>query len=176
MLRIMEHTFTHTDILFIYPEVKARTLITWSERALIQPLQDAAGRGSSREYSYINLIEIGIISELYRYGLPFSTIKILMNNERMKRIFRDKTWDTVFWISNGVTGGATKLEPSVRFARVDDFLKNGGAMTMGTGDYSLKEKSSDMGRKGKTLTHFNASAIIINISALKNYVDSRLKG
>lgn len=170
----MEQKFSHTDILDIFPEVKARTLITWVERGLIKPYQDAVGRGSSRLYLYTNLIEISIISELHRYSIPFSTLKILMSNEKMKRIFKEKAWDTIFWITNGVTGGAANLEPSVRFARVDDFLKNGEAMIMGAGNFSATDESRGK-LKGTIPTSLNASAIVINISSLKDYVDSRLR-
>ena len=171
----MEHTFTHTRILHIFPHVKARSMISWSERGLIKPLRDAVGRGSSRLYSYTNLIEISIISELLRYSLPFSTIKLVMRNEDMKRIFRDGRWNTIFYISNGVTGGESKRTPAVSFESANDFLKKGGEMIMGAGKFSLEAESSGRVIERTPPIPFNASAIVININALKSYVDHMIK-
>ena len=55
----MEYEFTHGDLRKIFPWIKSRTLIYWVERGLFKPdITEASGRGTTRKYSYKNLIEI----------------------------------------------------------------------------------------------------------------------
>ncbi len=157
----MQDEYTHTNILKIFPSVRARTLISWSERGLIQPLQEAMGRGSSRMYSYINLIEIAIISELLRYGISFSHIALIMHDTQMKTLLRHQDWDTVFWISRGKRPlPYQKADISVGFMYLNDFLRNAGDLIIGNERTTFTSKTS---------------AILVNISALKYYVDNMIK-
>ena len=94
----MHDKFLHRDILNIFPWLKPRTLISWSERGLIKPdFSNAAGRGSSRVYSYGNLIEIGIVSEFLGHGIPFSIIEGIMNGSAVRKMKEEKDFNVVIW-------------------------------------------------------------------------------
>jgi DNA-binding transcriptional MerR regulator len=76
--------YTHGDILKMFPWLKPRTLISWSERGLIKAdFGEASGRGSSRVFSYSNLIEIVTIADLSKTGLPFSVIKKIIQSKSL---------------------------------------------------------------------------------------------
>jgi DNA-binding transcriptional MerR regulator len=159
MMITMKNTFIHTDILKIFPRVKARTMISWSERGLIQPLQDASGRGSSRVYSYKNLIEIGIISQLLQYGISFSQILLIMRSDEMTNLLKKESWDVIFYISYS---DAEKPNTSIVF------------------DVNpQKEVVADSMRRRVALMNdpilSAPSAIGINVGVLKRYVDSMIK-
>jgi hypothetical protein len=157
----MNKTFCHADILNIFPWLKARTLISWTERGLIHPLLDAAGRGSSRVYSYTNLIEIGILNELLRYGIPFSLIQVAMRSEALQIVLKADKWESIFWINQELSLADVPMDKAPPFFSlygiipVDEFLRNGGKLIL----------------KSKEIT----SAIIINISSLKAFIDGRIK-
>ena len=93
-----DREFVHKEVLKIFPWIKPRTLISWSERGLIQPeYKEASGRGTRRRYSYQNLIEIGFISELLDYGIPFNMIRIfIQDQEGLGKELRKKGFDIVF--------------------------------------------------------------------------------
>jgi DNA-binding transcriptional MerR regulator len=173
----MDNEFTHSNILKIFPNVKARTMISWSERGLIQPLQDAAGRGSARIYSYTNIMEIGIIKELLQHGIPFSHIVIAMRSDKMKNLLKSEMWDTIFWISRGETLGLSKRMPVVSFGvtPIDEFLVTGGKMIMGVGTMTLTEESTGRVMEGPFPVTFKSSAVVINVSTLKQYVDYMIR-
>jgi DNA-binding transcriptional MerR regulator len=96
----MKSEFFHRDLIQIFPSVKPRTIISWTERGLIEPeFEDASGRGSARRYSYRNLMEITFISELLRFGVPFSFINQITESSEYRSIIADRKWSTTFWIT-----------------------------------------------------------------------------
>ena len=99
----MKNEFVHKDLKKIFPWISPRTLIYWVERGLVKPsFADASGRGSSRRYSYTNLIEIAFIGELLRRGLPFTEIKRILDTEEYKKIIDKEKWDSVYWYSQEI--------------------------------------------------------------------------
>lgn len=168
----MNTTFNHSDILKVFPGIKARTLISWSERGLIRPLQKASGRGSSRVYSYTNLIEIAILNELLQYGIPFAHIMLVMRGKEMRGLLKDEQWDSIFWISREETLGLPRLYPVMSYGVMpfNEFLDKGGRMIMAPKGMPITDKRS--GKVIKTLPiDFCSSAIVINIKTLRQHVD-----
>lgn len=180
----MKDKFNHSEILKIYPWIKPRTLIYWSERDLIQPdFTDASGRGSSRLYSYTNVIEIGIVSELLSHGIPFSHIKGIMDTPAIREMKEKKDFDIVIYDDHRMRKVRLK-RPSVDqllsakdqlpaqptdpvivatidttvLTTVDRFLQNGGHRLIG------------YGREDVT------SVVLINVKAIKDFVDRQLRG
>jgi len=122
----MHQTYTHSDIMKIFPEIKARTLISWSERELLTPLQAASGRGSSRLYSYSNLVEISIINELLQYGIPFAQIRTIMQNEGMSQIIKDQQWEMVYLIVRSRENGVDSPISIITYpVKIENFLETG---------------------------------------------------
>lgn len=90
----MQHTaslkkteFFHKDVLGIFPSIKPRTLISWVEEDLIQPLSEPVNRGGKRVYSYENLMEIGFVNELLMHGLRIKIIRDVINDKKFVQLF-----------------------------------------------------------------------------------------
>lgn len=176
----MNDQFNHGDILRIYPWIKPRTLIYWSERGLIQPdFSDASGRGSSRLYSYTNVIEIGIVSELLVNGIPFKRIKTIMTSSAIHEMKETKHFDIVIYTEHRMFNNRAKKPGADRlsapetsgsiaqqyiatftdvttFTTADRFLQSGGYQLIG-------------GHNEKV-----TSLVIINVKGIKIYVEAQI--
>jgi len=60
-------------------EVKKDKLVHWTRIGIIKPVQDAKGRGSSRLYSFRNLIEAMICRELNLFNLDTHMMGVIVN-------------------------------------------------------------------------------------------------
>jgi DNA-binding transcriptional MerR regulator len=155
----MDKQFLHRDVVKIFPWLKPRTLISWSERGLIKAdFSEAAGRGSSRVFSYSNLIEIGILSEFLQNGIPFAMIKILIESPPMRSIISNKTFNQVFWFERQMVSSDVPMDKappwvgSYGSSNIEDFLKN-----------------------GKQLLRNATTLIVVNVGSIKHFVDSQAK-
>lgn len=84
-------TFQHKDILRIFPDLSARSLVSWSEKGLLTPdYGEAMGRGTVRRYSFDNLIQAGVIRELFLLGFGFRDIKTFFTEHWKKEMKRFK--------------------------------------------------------------------------------------
>ena len=63
-------------------KISLRKIINWVERGLVVPVVDASGAGSRRQYSYINLLEFGLVEHLFDIGLSIHLIKRILNDLR----------------------------------------------------------------------------------------------
>ena len=162
--------FRHRDLMKIFPSIKARTLISWSERGLLEPdIQDASGRGSSRCYSYKNLIEIAIIGEFLSYGIPFSFIRKVVKSKQFSRTINEEKWDTLFSITHvmdsgkELTAGENSVLEHFSIHPVEESLYKGEENLLG----SLHNGS-------ESASYLIKSTIIINIHALNKIVKKRV--
>lgn len=84
-------TFKLVDITKLF-NIKRHFVIHLVEKRIIQPLQDARGRGKSRTYSYRNLIEIGIFIYLNKLELSYKIAREILlsikalESSRLERI------------------------------------------------------------------------------------------
>lgn len=63
----MNQGFTATKVALILG-VKKRTIIDWSNRHFVTPeISDSSGRGSRRVYSKFNLVQFGLVRELFKH-------------------------------------------------------------------------------------------------------------
>jgi DNA-binding transcriptional MerR regulator len=169
----MQQEFVLKDLKGIFPWVSPRTLIYWSERDLLQPeLQDSSGKGSTRRYSYRNLIEISFISELLRRGLPFAKIKLIINSKKYKEIIQKKKWDKIFWESQQIVSASVPMDREAAYAiefnftSIEDFKKKGGEYLFG---------GRVKGKKGHYSILLNSSILIISFHALDAFVRKQIE-
>jgi len=87
--------YEHWEVLKIFPTLKPRTLISWSEKGLLTPIEEAMGTGTRRRYSVRNLVEIGVIMELVSYKIPHLFISGIMQNLSKKRLTPETNFDVV---------------------------------------------------------------------------------
>lgn len=196
---IMRYTFIHRDVMKVFPWIKARTLISWSERGLIEPVSNAAGRGSSRVYSYANLIEIGIISQFLQHGIPFPNIEAIMKSPPIKKLIKMRDFNVVIWSDRQPSGACIDRAPG-SISGTNAYVKgipamNTGTATMNIPTYKTHRSASlkvfelissvgyakyddflkDGGRllmgEKKNIT----SVVVVNVKAIKSIVDDRIQ-
>jgi hypothetical protein len=66
--------FYNSDIRKIL-NIPMRRIVNITDKTLVIPVIDASGAGSKREYSYINLLEFGLIENLFDIGLGIQLVK-----------------------------------------------------------------------------------------------------
>lgn len=155
---VVDKKYLHRDILKIFPSLKARTVISWSERGLVKAdLGEASGRGSSRVFSYSNLIEIGILSELLHTGIPFATIKLITNSPAVRDMINSKTFDKVILFQRQLSRA---LSPVDKAAPWMDLCGTANAVDFFTGSRKALSNST--------------SLIIVNVENIKNYINMRV--
>lgn len=155
----MDNQYLHRDILKIFPWLKPRTLISWSERGLLKAdFGEASGRGSSRIFSYSNLIEIGILSELLQNGIPFAIIRLITESSHMKDIISKKAFNQVILFQRQLVNSNVPMDKAAPWVgacvslTVADFLENG---------HSLLSNATTL--------------IVLNVESIKKFLDSRIK-
>jgi DNA-binding transcriptional MerR regulator len=171
----LKKQFVHKEILKIFPWIKPRTLISWSERGLITPeFEDASGRGTRRKYSYRNLIKIGFVDELLKYGIPFSTIRGFLEEggSRAKDKLFEKGFDVVVCISRYSVFHETKtmLITRLQVESEQDFLSEGGEIALGKGRYDAELSAHEDREGGSTVT----SGIYINLKGISEFIDHQI--
>ena len=150
----MDLRFTHKDVLRIFPGIKARTLISWMERRLIVPFTSASGRGSSRIYSYLNLIEIGIVSEFLKHGIPFSVIEEVMTSPAVKKLKEEKDFDVVIFHHRQTPTDISSTQDRVRLENHQVFSDRSpsgqGSVSPGgvSGSITIKTSEASLPLKG----------------------------
>ena len=171
----MKTEFIHRDLIKIFPWISPRTLIYWVERGLLRPtFEDASGRGSSRKYSYKNLMEIASISELLRRGLPFAAIKRIIKSKEYGDIIENEKWDQIFWEEQEIVSAPVPMDKEPPYStrcfsvNIHDFVKSKSAYLFGS-----PPKKKD---KGYTYPIFGTSSIImISFHGLNNFVQEQVK-
>ena len=77
-----EKSYQHKDIVRIFPNIPARSIISLCEKGLITPdYGDTTGNGVPRKYSLDNVIQIGIVREMMKWGMPCRSIKPLLDDK-----------------------------------------------------------------------------------------------
>lgn len=97
--------YQQKDIQKIFPEIKARTVISWQEAGFIVPAQSGKGPGSRRLYSFRNLIEIGTINQLRLSGVPREWIPSYLDRLDKCPIEKDTRWVLVGSRQYTIPGG-----------------------------------------------------------------------
>ena len=177
-----DREFVHKEVLKIFPWIKPRTLISWSERGLVKTKGgDAPGRGTRRRYSYQNVIEIGFVDELLQYGLPFHTIKRIIEAAGLSQRLREKGFDTVFWARREIPVVPSTQEVQYRelirgvtlrwmtsLETLEEFQDSTDKKLLGLESHSVKPG----GPFSKTRV---VSCIVVNIQNVKKFVDDQIE-
>jgi len=160
----MHQKFTHKEIKKIFPWIKTRTLISWSERGLVVPeFVDAQGRGTKRLFSYDNLLEIAFADELLSRGITFSQIWTMMSE--FKWILRQPNVADFLFVADQ---SIQDIEPSIGFQRII----RAGAVKIKKFDGKIENLFPD---KVGRLPRITTSRLIISVAKLKEFIDAQLK-
>lgn len=61
--------YTLRDVARIFPNLNPRTVQVWVKKGVIRPAIISSGQGFPVRFSYLNLIEIGLVWQIVRLGL-----------------------------------------------------------------------------------------------------------
>jgi len=79
--------YTLKDVKEVYRFLSVRSLQTWVKRGVIIPAQPASGRGTVVGFDYLNLIEIGLVMQLVKFGFDrYQFLKWIMQEARSNKI------------------------------------------------------------------------------------------
>ena len=115
-----KRTFKLSEVSKIF-NIKRHFVIRLVETGVIKPFEDIRGRGKSRQYSYENLIEIGIFLHLNRlkisHAMAASIVQYFRDNwggfqldEALKDILESISYISVFGFLNGETQTLAKID------------------------------------------------------------------
>ena len=166
----MVRHFRHKDVVRVFPWVKPATLLYWADRGLIKPdVAGADGRGSTRLYSYGNLVEIAVLSRLLGRGFSFRTIQGIVEHAAFREIVDGSLFDRVLWFRCTLSTADVPMDKAPSWietagsAPAVEFVEVGGSYLAGIrneSDISLVDMVSD--------------AIVINFHGLSKFVDWRI--
>jgi len=78
----MEQKLFKTSEVIRILRISQRSIINWVEKSLVEPVTQARGAGSKREYSSLNLLELALCKHLSDIGLGVYAIKQILVNLR----------------------------------------------------------------------------------------------
>lgn len=152
-------TLQHREVVDVFPGLTSRTLINWTEEGLFEPAIQAFGTGTRREYCLYNLIQIGIICELRRYGLRYEFIcrclqdaeSRLLNSQNFDLVMILREEKTDFHFRDGCIGGKIKSKMRTALVRKSEIAV------------------SDIFASGKA-----CSALIVDIQAIYKHIRAQI--
>ena len=140
-------TFKLTEITRIF-DIKQHFVIHLVETGVIKPLEDARGRGKSRHYSYLNLVEIGIFIQLTKLKISHTAAAQLIEAIRGISRGEPKTIEKIPYIHiMGLLNGEKTITFPFPFSQdresspgksLDEFIK--AELIKIEGDELLKQK------------------------------------
>ena len=158
--------FNHKDLLTIFPGIKSRTLMSWSERGLLTSLIEAQGYGSRRLYNFHNLIEIATIQEMVSYRIHREIIKDVLSALR-DRVSKQKNYDFVIILRRQYAGSDRKIPGYV----LDPTIKNIDELSRDANNFLFDEKTFIIeGSRGRSRQKSIFSAVIISVYDIHNLV------
>lgn len=95
--------YTLKDVKRIYTTLNFRSLQIWCKRGVIIPAEPAQKQGSPAKFSYLNLIEIGLIMQLVRFGFdrhPLLSQMMIEGKGKKRRWIDDLDFNCVHVISD----------------------------------------------------------------------------
>lgn len=95
--------YTLKDVKRYYPTLNFRSLQIWCKRGVIIPAEPAKKQGIPAKFSYLNLIEIGLIMQLVRFGFdrhPILSQMMRDGKEKKRRWIDDLDFNCVHVITD----------------------------------------------------------------------------
>lgn len=159
-------TFKLTKIVKIF-NVKRHFIINLVETGIIKPLVDAKGRGKSRQYSYNNLLEIGIFIYLNKLDLSYEMARRVLNeiSDMLKYHPKEKI-ETIPYISVlGFLNGKIDITASVEL--FPDVLSP---------EHFLSNRIADMLRRKKVTSIADfAYYFVLDVRNISSYINSQIE-
>jgi len=157
-------TFKLTEITKIF-HVNRHFIIHLVEVGIIKPVVDRRGRGKSRSYSYINLIEIGIFIYLKKLDISYDRARKLLLTLRdylIEHVDMLSYVSEIGYLSGGEPMGYIDLDFQADKLTPEDFLKKAITAEMRT--------PTDKGIKKSDFAYY----FILDVRNIIAYIDSEI--
>jgi len=167
--------------IFEFENVNRHFFIHLAETKVIRPMRDSRGRGKSREYSYLNLLEIGIFIYLTKFKVSYE--KASMTLSIIKKSF-DLLADVLHVVVIGFVGGRAEdiyirgsgSGGKVEYARIPGGKDGPGFDMMGMPIMPTLIRTIDfyLEKEPKAAAQGFAYCFVLNVRNIRHYVDERI--
>ena len=176
--KLQNRLYTQRELSLIFTDVPNKTLIFWAREGLVEwvaETQDA--RGIARLYNRWNLFQIALVREIAGLGIPLKQIKIIMS------WFEDFPTERHYEYDDEGNKIIQKLLPSEQFCSEEGF-KYKLIITKNMENRGWQQPSiigvSKLTNGDLLMTEFGSeidfhTTVIINLSAIHIYVDSKIE-
>lgn len=166
--------FKLAEIIKIF-DIKQHFVIHLVETGVIKPLEDARGRGKSRRYSYLNLVEIGIFTQLTKLKISHVAAAQLIEAIRGISMSEPRTIKKIPYIHvMGLLAGEKIITFPLPFSQdresspgksLDEFIK--AELIKTEGDELLKQKK----RQRTDFSYY----FILDVKNIIAYINERIR-
>jgi len=159
----MKDQYTLKDVMEIFPNLNPRTVQVWSKRGVIRPALSSSGQGFPVRFSYLNLIEIGLVWQIVRLGLDSHLFFQKMMEYARKYPFRwiDRCYNyDCFFIYPEVTAFGIKLEEE----EAQDYVEAPPFLLLSPERFAQFFKERSMA----------AGWLVVDLRTIKKMVDAKL--
>lgn len=82
--------YTLKDVSDIFPQINPRTVQVWVKKGVIRPAVSSSGQGFPVKFSYLNLVEIGLVWQIVKLGLDSHAffLKVMEYVEKYQKVNR----------------------------------------------------------------------------------------
>ncbi len=160
--------FTLGDVEKVFPNINRRTIQVWVKRGVIRPAISSSGQGYPVRFSYLNLIEIGLIWQIVRLGLDSHAyfLKVMEYAYKLRLVGR--------WIA----GGPEDRYLFDCFFIFPEPMAFGKRLTKKEAQNYIEAPPFVLKRPDELDDFFKESSaagwLLIDIRAIRHYVDGRL--
>jgi hypothetical protein len=157
--------YTLRDVAKLFPNIKPRTIQVWVKRGVIRPSVSSSGQGFPVGFSYLNLIEIGLVWQIIRLGLD-SHAYFLKAMEFAQKYHKANRWIDgrynyeCFFILPEASAFGRRLEEK----EAKDYVEFPPFLLF------EPEKLNDFFKE----SGMAAGWLLVDVRAIKHYVDSKL--
>jgi len=166
--------------IFEFENVNRHFFIHLAERKVIRPMRDSRGRGKSREYSYLNLLEIGIFIYLTRFKVSYE--KASMTLSIIKANF-DLLGGVLHVVIIGFVGGRAEdiyirgrsgSGGKVEYARIPGEKDGPDMLGMPIMPTIMQTIDFYLEKEPKAAAQGFAYCFVLNVRNIRHYVDERV--
>ncbi len=157
--------YTLKDVVDIFPQINPRTVQVWVKKGVIRPAVSSSGQGFPVKFSYLNLIEIGLVWQIVKLGLDSHAffLKVMEYVEKYRRVNRwiDGRYDyDCFFLYPEVSAFGRKLDEkeAQKYVEAPPFLL-----------LSPERMAQFFQENG-----FAAGWLVVNVKVIKDIVDAAI--
>jgi hypothetical protein len=158
--------YTLKDVAEIFPNLNPRTVQVWVKKGVIRPAIISSGQGFPVRFSYLNLIEIGLVWQIVRLGLDshafFLEVMEYAGKYRLTNRWIDGRYNfACFFVYPELTAFCRKLDEK----EAQEYVKAPPFFLVSPEELSAFFQKDSVG-----------GWLVVDVRVIKKMVDAKLKG